>query len=362
MMTASDHGTIHLPAHSPCRRPDPHIAVEAVKAPDDLPPYLFMGHLDASTFALDPRGWSATWGQGSRDGFRLDYDRESGILKAEGQWLGVHSRLFPQGRTPLTELAQLRCLCPIDAWEEKARSTLPARWNLMYLAAGKGDPVIAGVPEGPLKTLLLPIAVDFLPQLVECFARFGDDPRMDFPVNGFITPVRGAVNYVEGRNPDWSQDAGELFMRTFFATGFPPSDTPVREQGSDGSAAWTIRRIAYLAFINVPLAGLVTLLEQLERAGLLSKGPVRSVSQQPGLDSVEFSGCIVPFGKEFEAESIDWMSPDRARRVHWRMPEDYVEVFRSRQAYRTDEPAVARRAAAEVVTKSREWLREAFEI
>jgi hypothetical protein len=88
---------------------------------------------------------------------------------------------------------------------------------------------------------------------------------------------------------------------------------------------------------------------------------MRSVSRQPGLDSVEFSGCIVPFGKEFEAESIDWLSPDRARRVHWRMPPDYVEVFQSRQAYRTDEPAVARRVAAEVVTKSREWLREAFE-
>jgi hypothetical protein len=42
-----------------------------------------------------------------------------------------------------------------------------------------------------LKTLLLPIAVDFLPQRVECFARFGNDPRMDFPVNGFIAPVRG---------------------------------------------------------------------------------------------------------------------------------------------------------------------------
>lgn len=358
----SDDYTIHLPPFVPIRRPDWQISLDDVRSAADLPPYLFLGQLDASSFDSSKAGWSATWRRDESTWFRLHFDAKSGTIEARDAWLGLDGCITDLGTPDLSLLTKMRFMWPVESWEEKAEEELQTRWNLKYVQAKKGDTLVAGLPDGLMKTLLLPVPVELLPILVETFIGFREDATMDFPVNGYVTPAMGAVNYVEGKNPEWAQDPEELFLRTLVATGLPPADLPVREVAESGSAAWTVRRIACMSFLAVPFAGLIPLLGRLEAAGLVSVGPMASGDGQPGLDSVEFSGCVVQAGKEFETETIAWFSPDGKRRVFWKMPQDHIEVFQEQAAHRDDDLEVPRRAAAEIVARSKEWLRQALEV
>jgi hypothetical protein len=349
---------IHLPTHLPNRRDYPRVPLADVRAPTDLPPYLFMGRLDEDSFTISAAGWSAAWQRDADTWFRLDYDAESGAIEARDAWLGVEGFFSHLGKPDLKILAQMRFIAPVKSWEDQAEQLLQARWNLKYVRAEDGDWIMAGLPDGLMKTLLLPIAVESLPQLVETFAGFRDDSGMDFPVSGYVIPAMSAVNYIEGKNPAWSQEPTELFMQTLLATGFPPTAMPIREQGSDGSAAWTIRRIVCLAFIGVPFVGMIPLLKRLERDGLVATGPMMSNENQPGIDSIEFSACAVQAGKELQAESIAWIPPDRNRRVFWLMPEEREKVLHQHALHHDNDPEVARKFAAQLVVKSRTWITE----
>lgn len=255
----------------------------------------------------------------------------------------------------------MRFMTPVPAWENQAEDTLQARWNLKYLKAEEGDWIMAGLPDGLMKTLMLPVPVHSLPRLVETFIDFRDDLAMDFPISGYVIPMMSAVNYIEGRNPAWTMDQSDLYLRTFMETGFPPTAMPVREQGNDGSAAWTIRRIAPMAFIGMPFVGLIPCLERLEQAGLIASGPMCSNDDSLGVDSVEFSACVVQVGKEIEAESMAWVAPDHHRRVFWLMPDDHMKIFGAHASHRDDDPKVARKAAQHVVSSAQVWKRDLFD-
>lgn len=61
---------VHLPTHTPQRRAYTYIPLDQVKVPHDLPPYLFMGRLDESSFTHGSQGWSATWKRNDDTWFR----------------------------------------------------------------------------------------------------------------------------------------------------------------------------------------------------------------------------------------------------------------------------------------------------
>ena len=320
--------TLHLPTHLPLCREHPRKPLDAIVSLSDLPPYLFMGRLDEASFRSDSSGWSATWCRDATTWFRIDYDAKDGVVHAREQWLGCEGLYSCMHHNELGRLAQMRFMSPVQSWENRAEQILQARWNLKYLKAEEGDWMMAGIPDGFMKTLMLPLPADALPFLVNTFARFRDDPAMDFPVSGYVLPVMGTVNYVEGKNPPWACDPGDLYLRTFLASGFPPLAEPVRECTNDGSAAWTVRRLNCMAFIGVPFAGMIPFLEKLEQGGLLAAGPMQSSDENPGVSSVEFSGCILPVGKEFSLQSLAWWPEDRKRRVFWSMPEDHMQLYK----------------------------------
>lgn len=349
---------LHLPTHLPVRRDYPHVAMDAVMSIADLPPYLFMGPIDESTFRIDSTGWTVTWRSNEETWFRIEYDAKAGFIHAHDQWLGctgVHSCIQ---HNELDKLAKMLFMAPVRAWEEKAKEVFQSRWNLEYIKAEEGDWMVAGIPDGLMKMLMLPLSVDALPVLFDTVANFRDDPVMDFPVSGYVLPVMGTVNYVEGKNPDWTRDPGDLFIRTLLATGFSPLAEPVREVANDGTAAWTIRRLACMAFIGVPFAGMITLLEKLEQAGLLAVRPMKPDEEYPGMGSIEFSGCVLPFAKAFSLKSVDWWPEDRKRRIFWLLPEDHMKIFAEHASHRDDAPDEGRRVADEIAAKSRELLAE----
>lgn len=346
---------IHLPTHLPERRDYPHVPLADVRVPGDLPPYLFMGRLDENSFTIGAAGWSALWQRDTDTWFRLDYDAGSGAIEARETWLGVEGFYSHLSSPDWKILAQMRFIAPVKSWEDHAEQLLQARWNLKYLKAEEGDWIMAGLPDGLIKTLLLPLPVASLPALVDVLAGFRSVPNMDFPVGGFVQPTISSVNYIEGKNPAWSQIPENLFVQTFLATGLPPISLPVREESKDGSAAWTVRRMVCMAYLGVPLAGMVPLLERLEAQGLIAGGLMQSREEAPDISSVEFSGCIVQAGKEFQFESIAWAPSDRRRRVFWKMPVDLMNTFTEHATHRDDAPGIARTQATTLVAQSRQW-------
>ena len=126
---------IHLPSHLPTRRAYPHVSLPDVKAPIDLPPYLFMGCLDEDSFTIAATGWSAVWKRDNDTWFRLDYNAASGAIEARETWLGVEGFFSHLGKPDWKVLAQMRFITPVKAWEEHAEDILQARWNLKYMKA-----------------------------------------------------------------------------------------------------------------------------------------------------------------------------------------------------------------------------------
>lgn len=285
------------------------------------------------------------FGQDGRTWFRIDFDAGDQAVHAHVSWLGCEGVHSCVRNGSLAQLAQLCFMWPVDSWEDKAAEVLEKRWNLKYFKMEPWEPGFVGIPDGPFRTLILPLSAEALPALVEAFAGFRSDPAIDFPVSGFVVPLAGSVSYVEGKNPGWSNTPENLFLRTFLATGLVPAGIPIRERTSDGDAVWTILRRACVAFIGVPFAGMIALLENLHRAGLLAAGPMHSDAHGPLTDSVEFSGCIVPDGRLLTPDTIEWWSEDRKRRISWMLPEDYLELFRGHLIHRNDHPDKAKRFA-----------------
>lgn len=349
---------IHLPTHTPKRRPYAHISLDQIQSSHDLPPYLFMGSLDESSFTHGSHGWSAMWKRDDDTWFCIEYDAADKCVHARDAWLGRDGFYTCAHQPDLSALSQMRFMTPVQAWEDQAEEMLQAQWNLKYMKAEDGDWIMAGLPDGLMKTLILPVTVDALPRLIETFIAFREDPEMDFPISGYVVPIMSSVNYIEGHNPVWAENPGDLYMRTFKQTGFPPVDMPVREQGRDGSAAWTIRRIVAVAVIGMPFVGLIPCLERLERTGLIAAGPMCSSDTDPGPDSVEFSACVVPMGKEISSASMAWAARDRHRRVFWKMPDEHMTIIEAHASHRDDDPELSRMAAQHVVSSAQEWKRE----
>jgi hypothetical protein len=106
------------------------------------------------------------------------------------------------------------------------------------------------------------------------------------------------MNYLEGKAPDWTSQAGLAFLNSIEEAGLAPHAFPVREVAKDGSAAGTLRRDVYFVCISLPFAGLVDFLNRMSS----KNSPVR-VTSDP---SFRFELCpiIFPAGFEIQIENL----------------------------------------------------------
>ena len=239
---------------------------EEVARPGDLPPYLVLGRLDPASFALSSRGWSARWrGREADSFFEVAFEPEPGGWTIRQQWCGLDGGCasFAAGRPFAMSLLQGLLARFPDLWEARLRETLETRYAISLIAREPRVPNICGMPDGAIYTLLIPVAADRLRFVRHWLHDLLDADPPGYPISAEARLVFQAINHVEGRAPEWTQDARESFLQTTRDTGFPPDHLPVREQAPDGSAAWTFRRQLYCAFITVPFAGLLDLADRL---------------------------------------------------------------------------------------------------
>ena len=278
----------------------------------DLPRYLILGPMDEDAFKRDSDGWEATWRTtDDSDGWlRIGFKASSGLYRLQQSWRGTDGGLsqFP-ARMQLDQiLAQGLYLSFPQSWDSSMKALLEARYQLGYVPQPAEAYAFFGVPDGAFRTIAFIATAKNLRPIRNWIRDAIASHQPDFPISAEAHLVVQVVNYVEGKAQDWTANAPRCYHQSLLDTGLAPLAMPVREQASDGTAAWTIRRLTYAVFINVPFAGLTEFLHSIEAVN----GFVRPVGG--ALLRSEFRPVIFPQGLDVQAPSIStWDTGHSAR-------------------------------------------------
>ena len=234
-----------------------------------------------------------------------------------------------------------------ETWDRAMGPRLEGSYGLKYVPAGKDQYGFTGIPDGGFKTLCVPVPVARLADLHECFAQLSRDPELAVPMGGRVELRISAVNHVTGRGPAWAENPEWLFAESFEANGLLPLEQPQLETANNGTSAWTVRRLVYLAFVQVPFAGVEFVVERLAARGLIRR---RTDAADPG-PGIEFDAFVGPSAIDLQGRSVAWMDEQRACRVFYLLNSD-EELAKG---------GVERMATAEAQTdeEARELIRQA---
>jgi hypothetical protein len=156
--------------------------------------------------------------------------------------------------------------------------------------------------------IVFPISVRNIRPLRNWIQSIIDDSPLTYPISVEAKLNFQAVNYLEGKAPEWTSEDGVVFLQSLEETGLAPQGFPSREVAIDGSAAWTLRRDVYLVCICLPFAGLTDFLSRITS----ENGPVRTTSD-PSI-RFELQPVILPAGFEIQTESLAIWDADRTTR------------------------------------------------
>lgn len=282
-----------------------------VRSANDLPQYLILGDLDASTFERAAGGWSARW-QGTEDDTHFDvaYKADAGRWEIRQTWCGLDGgfSVYPT-RMPLDKvIAQALYVQFPRNWDSAAKSRLESEYQITYVEQPENAYSFCGIPDGAFRTIVFPIAVRNLRPVRQWIQQIVEESPLTYPITVEAKLVFQALNYLEGKAPDWTTQEAVAFNQSVIETGLAPHGFPVREVANDGSAAWTLRRETYFLFVGLPFAGLTDFL------GLMvtDDGPIRAASD-PDL-RFELRPVVIPAAFELQTESVAlWDQPRTTR-------------------------------------------------
>jgi hypothetical protein len=282
-----------------------------VRSASDLPQYLVIGGLDSSTFQLSSGGWFARW-QGTEvdTHFDVKYKAEEKRWEVQQAWCGVDGGLsrYP-ARIPLDKLiAQTLYMQFPSSWDRAAKSQLESDYQITLIEQPEGNYNLFGLPDGAFRTIVFPISVRNIRPLRNWIQSIIDESPLTYPISVEAKLNFQAINYLEGKAPEWTSEDGVVFLQSLEETGLAPQGFPSREVAKDGSAAWTLRRDVYLVCIGLPFAGLTDFLSRITS----ENGPVRTTSD-PSI-RFELQPVILPAGFEIQTESLAIWDADRTTR------------------------------------------------
>jgi hypothetical protein len=130
-----------------------------------------------------------------------------------------------------------------------------------------------------------------------------------YPIDVEAKLVTQAVNYLEGKAPEWTTRGDIVLIQSLIETGLIPHCLPVRETANDGSAAWTLRREIYFLFIRLPFAGLTDFLARISS----ESGPILRVTDRK--IRFELRPVVMPAAVELEAEHLYLWDAGRTTRT-----------------------------------------------
>jgi hypothetical protein len=273
-----------------------------VRSVADLPQYLILGHLDPSTFRISSGGWTARW-QGTEDNthFEIAYKANVEQWEIRPTWRGLDGGFtIYSTKIPLDKVIGL-ALHPFSAvkWDSAARLHLEAKYQITVIEQSEEYHSQIGIPDGAFREILIPVSVENLRPMQEWVREIAEESPLSYPITVEAKLVFQAVNYVEGRAPNWTTEQVMVFRRSIMETGLLPTSYPAREVATDGSAAWTLRRNIYLLHIGLPFAGLTDFLSRM----VSTNGPIQATSD-PSM-RIEWRPLVVPAQFDLQVKGIE---------------------------------------------------------
>jgi hypothetical protein len=272
-----------------------------VRSGADLPQYLILGDLDPSTFEQSAGGWSARW-QGTEHDTHFDVAYRADVSRWEIRqtWCGLDGgfSLFPARMSLDKVIAQALYTQFPRNWDAAAKLQLESAYQVTVVEQPENAFTFCGIPDGAFRTIIFPVAVRNLRPVRKWIQELVDDSPLAYPITVDAKLVFQALNYMEGKAPEWTAQEAVAFNQSVVETGLAPQGFPVREVANDGSAAWTLRREIYFLFIGLPFAGLTDFLCRIASAN----GPIRAAAD-PDF-RVELRPIVIPAGFELQTESL----------------------------------------------------------
>jgi hypothetical protein len=291
--------SINLPRIERHHRPSGKTLAD-VRDKFDLPGRLLFGDLVDDSFRTGETGWAVAYRDGLGNG--LDLKVAGGRFEAKPFFLGSESlSVGPAGhRGAFLQLIGMGG----DQWLRILKKYLEERYPVTVAEIARDVPATCFLPDGWLLTLMIPVPLDRLGDVMQFHLDLPDDPLLGASQSGVITLHRQIVNYVEGRSPDGCGDALALISRHLRSCNTPLTAFPVREVAADGSAAWTVRRLAYQYRCTSFLRDVPRVMEKLHAAGLLSPEP-------------DMWSAVAPFELALTTGNASWWSAGRECRSTW---------------------------------------------
>lgn len=320
-----------------------------VRSVEDLPQYLILGDLDPSTFQLSAGGWSARW-QGKEDDtyFDVAYKAEMGRWEVSQTWCGLDGGFstYPS-RMPLDKLIGQTLYMQFPRnWDREAKSQLESAYQITIVEQPENAYTFFGIPDGAFRTIVFPIAVRNLRPVRQWIQDIVNESPLAYPITVEAKLTFQALNYLEGKAPKWTSQEAVAFNQSVVETGLAPQSFPVREEASDGSAAWTLRREIYFLFIGLPFAGLTDFLSRMVSAN----GPVRNATDRDF--RFELRPIVIPGAFELQTESLAlW---DKARTIRsfltFKPPGELNDVPKVEDVVATERLALSTLAKVEAIS------------
>jgi hypothetical protein len=272
-----------------------------VRSADEVPEYLILGKLDRSTFEQSAGGWSARW-QGTEHDTHLDvaYKADKSCWEIRQTWCGLDGgfSLFPARLSLDKVIAQALYAQFPRTWDGAAKSQLETAYQLTVVEQPENAYTFCFIPDGAFRTIIFPVAVRNLRPVRQWIQDIVEESPLAYPITVDAKLVYQALNYVEGKAPEWTAQAAVVFKQSVVETGLAPRGFPVREVANDGAAAWTLRREIYFLFIGLPFAGLTDFLSRMTSAN----GPIRT-HDDPDF-RFELRPIVIPAAFEMQTESL----------------------------------------------------------
>jgi hypothetical protein len=289
---------IDRPHHRSCG------GLAGVRKASDLPSRLIFGDLDESSFKTSGEGWAVAFRDGTGNGLALSVCGRQ--FTAKPNFLGA-SGLSCGPVDPPRAFGELLNLGAAQ-WQGRLKNHLEARYPVNVPEHDPHQTSVLYLPDGWLHTILVPVAPERLPGLLDWHLSLADDPRLAACMAGSVVLAFNAVNYIEGRWQD-ELDPASLAFRSLSLTGTPLVGEVLRETGRDGTCALTVRRVAYVYRCTAFLRDLPFIVASLDAANLLPAEP-------------DLRAALLPSNLALAAESMSWLPPSRDCRITWAWLED----------------------------------------
>ena len=266
----------------------------------DIPSRLVFGDRVDDSFVRTADGWSIQF----RDGFGngMDLSVADGRFLAEPFFLGARS--VSVGPAASREALLQYLSLAGDMWNGVLKAFLEERYPVHVAELDVSIGSACYLPDGWLRTILVPVSVSKLETVLAFHRALTSDEFLGASQSGCIALQPNAINYVEGRAPEQCDEPTALTVRHLRACGTPLLTSPVREEGSDGTAAWTLRRLAYIYHCTCFMRDVPRVMERLQTAGLLLNAP-------------DQCSAVVPAEALLAASQASWWSANRECRSTW---------------------------------------------